>query len=290
MEAPACLLLTILPVCWAGTDYQEANYATWVQVRKFVVPQYVALGENVSLHCDYEVQDHAKLYSLKWYKGNSQFYQYIPSKQTPHAAFSVQGIRMEQVVHEHEGRLVILKGVEVGATDVYRCEMVAEGPPFHTLQRSANMTVVVVPDGPPVITGSQEYYHLHDLVTLNCTAPLAQPGVTLTWFLNDKEALPESVRLVDRETNPAGLERITTRLSLHVTQNHFQNAAMTIKCMASLANLYLQSAQVIIREPSNTWLVSSNLYHTSGAEMPRSNHLLTSLYSVVLLIVLLLRM
>lgn len=39
---------------------------------------------------------------------------------------------------------------------------------------------------------------------------------------------------------------------------------MTIKCMASLANLYLQSAQVIIREPSNTWLVSSNLYHTSG--------------------------
>lgn len=69
---------------------------------------------------------------------------------------------------------------------------------------------------------------------------------------------------MDRETNPAGLERITTRLSLHVTQNHFQNAAMTIKCMASLANLYLQSAQVIIREPSNTWLVSSNLYHTSG--------------------------
>ncbi|ROT66167.1 hypothetical protein C7M84_015819 [Penaeus vannamei] len=185
--------------------------------------------------------------------------------------------------HEREGRLVILKGV---GGQMYRA---ARGP-FHTLQRSANMTVVVVPDGPPVITGSQEYYHLHDRVTLNCTAPLAQPGVTLMWYLNDREALPESVRIVDRETNPAGLERITTRLSLHLAPSHIQNAAMTIRCVASLANLYLESAQVIIREPSNTWLATSNLYHTSGAEMPRSNNLLMSLYSVVLLIVLLLRM
>ena len=41
-----------------------------------------------------------------------------------------------------DGRRVTLSGVEVGASDVYRCELVAEGPPFHTTQRSANMTVV----------------------------------------------------------------------------------------------------------------------------------------------------
>lgn len=40
-----------------------------------------------------------------------------------------------------DGRRVTVVGVEVSATDLYRCELVAEGPPFHTTQRSANMTV-----------------------------------------------------------------------------------------------------------------------------------------------------
>ncbi|KAK3891697.1 hypothetical protein Pcinc_004445 [Petrolisthes cinctipes] len=45
-------------------------------------------------------------------------------------------------VSGRDGRVVRVLGVGVGASDVYRCELVAEGPPFHTTQRSANMTVV----------------------------------------------------------------------------------------------------------------------------------------------------
>lgn len=57
----------------------------------------------------------------------------IPPSPVFHRSLQVAG---------RDGRRVTLSGVEVGATDVYRCELVAEGPPFHTTQRSANMTVV----------------------------------------------------------------------------------------------------------------------------------------------------
>ncbi|KAK3865358.1 hypothetical protein Pcinc_029032 [Petrolisthes cinctipes] len=77
----------------------------WVQVERFVVPRHVALGTNVSLECDYQVQQHATLYSLKWYKGSSQFYQYIPSKTEPHAVFSVPGLHQNQL-GLHQNKLV----------------------------------------------------------------------------------------------------------------------------------------------------------------------------------------
>ncbi|KAK3879502.1 hypothetical protein Pcinc_015959 [Petrolisthes cinctipes] len=76
----------------------RGSLGPWVQVERFVVPRHVALGTNVSLECDYQVQQHATLYSLKWYKGSSQFYQYIPSKTEPHAVFSVPGLHQNQLV------------------------------------------------------------------------------------------------------------------------------------------------------------------------------------------------
>lgn len=82
-----------------GSGSRSSFPGSWVQVERFVVPRYVAVGSNVSLECDYVVQRHATLYSLKWYKGSSQFYQYIPSKTLqPHAVFSVPGLHLAQLV------------------------------------------------------------------------------------------------------------------------------------------------------------------------------------------------
>lgn len=83
-----------------GSSSSSSSFpGSWVQVERFLVPRYVAVGSNVSLVCDYVVQRHATLYSLKWYKGSSQFYQYIPSKTLqPHAVFSVPGLHLAQLV------------------------------------------------------------------------------------------------------------------------------------------------------------------------------------------------
>ncbi|XP_064078751.1 uncharacterized protein LOC135196139 [Macrobrachium nipponense] len=278
---PPCLLLILLPACWAQGDQDSStdyvSQGPWVKVRRFVVPRYVALGKNATLECDYLVQKHASLYSLKWYKGNSQFYQYIPTNANPFSVNSVEGLHQDQVVAGPEGRRVVILGIEAAASDTYRCEMVAEGPPFHTTQRSGNMTVAVVPNERPNLTGSREYYHLNDLIKLNCTAPFAKPPIALTWYINDHEAEPNNVNEIDRIINPAELESVSSQLTLSVKRHHFKGSTMSIKCVGRLADLYQRSSQVIIREPSSQWFISSDLYHTSGCTDCLSRRLLQHL-------------
>ncbi|XP_068229287.1 uncharacterized protein [Palaemon carinicauda] len=268
--------------CWAQHNQDGSSdfvsQGPWVKVRLFVVPQYVAHGKNATLECDYLVQKHASLYSLKWYKSNSQFYQYIPTNENPFSVFSVEGLHQDQVVASADGRRVVILGIQAAASDTYRCEMVAEGPPFHTTQRSGNMTVAVVtfsheeftfsstvvPNERPHLTGSREYYHLNDLIKLNCTAPFAKPPISLTWYINDHEADLNNVNEIERIVNPAELESVSSQLTLSVKRHHFKGSTMSIKCVGRLADLYQKSSQVIIREPSSQWFINSDLYHTSG--------------------------
>ncbi|XP_068229252.1 uncharacterized protein [Palaemon carinicauda] len=267
--------------CWAQHNQDGSSefvsQGPWVKVRRFVVPQYVALGKNATLECDYLVQKHASLYSLKWYKSNSQFYQYIPSNENPFSVFSVEGLHQDQVVASADGRRMVILGIQAAASDTYRCEMVAEGPPFHTTQRSGNMTVAVVPNERPLLTGSREYYHLNDLIKLNCTAPFAKPPISLTWYINDHEAELNNVNEIERIVNPAELESVSSQLTLSVKRHHFKGSTMSIKCVGRLADLYQRSSQVIIREPSSQWFINSDLYHTSGCAACHSYRLLQPL-------------
>ncbi|XP_068233448.1 uncharacterized protein [Palaemon carinicauda] len=173
-----------------------------------------------------------------------------------------------------DGRRVVILGIQAAASDTYRCEMVAEGPPFHTTQRSGNMTVAVVPNERPLLTGSREYYHLNDLIKLNCTAPFAKPPISLTWYINDHEAELNNVNEIERIINPAELESVSSQLTLSVKRHHFKGSTMSIKCVGRLADLYQRSSQVIIREPSSQWFISSDLYHTSGCTGGQSYRLL----------------
>ncbi|KAK4301986.1 hypothetical protein Pmani_025899 [Petrolisthes manimaculis] len=257
----------------------------WVQVQRFVVPRYVAVGTNMSLECDYVVQRHATLYSLKWYKGSSQFYQYIPSKtHQPHAVFSVPGLRLHQLVGGVEGRVLRVVGVGLAASDIYRCELVAEGPPFHTTQRSANMTVAVLPRSGPIVSGVVGQYRVNQWIDLNCTIPSATPPLTLTWTINGRKVSSTKDHFITpiehthtstglehthqpSSTLPSsGLESTTTsRLSLKVEQHHFQGGVLTVTCEAKLGSIYSRSHKVTFSDTSARWFSSFNLYRISGA-------------------------
>ena len=58
------------------------------------VAPYKLKGSDASLRCHYSL-DGATLYSLKWYKGDSQFYQYIPAKQQAKEIFHVPGVEVD---------------------------------------------------------------------------------------------------------------------------------------------------------------------------------------------------
>jgi len=43
-----------------------------------VVPQFKFRGDNVTLMCKYELKPEEELWSLKWYKEETEFYRFTP--------------------------------------------------------------------------------------------------------------------------------------------------------------------------------------------------------------------
>lgn len=80
------------------TSSKPNENATKIFIANFSVPQIATINEDVNLYCSYKVEGMSLLYSLKWYKGGSQFYAYIPSYEKSHAAFSVNGLTYNQIV------------------------------------------------------------------------------------------------------------------------------------------------------------------------------------------------
>jgi len=59
------------------------------------VPQYKVRGDMAVLECQYELGGVDKLYSVKWYKDNEEFYRYVPRSDTIKQSFKVEGVRVE---------------------------------------------------------------------------------------------------------------------------------------------------------------------------------------------------
>jgi hypothetical protein len=71
---------------------------------KLVFPPVVRLGGEATLLCLYDLEGEP-LYSVKWYRGNQEFYRYVPKESPPGRAFPFEGI----VVDVSEIRVVQMK-------------------------------------------------------------------------------------------------------------------------------------------------------------------------------------
>ncbi|PRD31443.1 UNVERIFIED_CONTAM: hypothetical protein NCL1_23549 [Trichonephila clavipes] len=58
------------------------------------VPSPTTQGESVELICSYEL-DEDKLYSVKWYKDDVEFYRYVPNDWPPGQFLPLQGVRLD---------------------------------------------------------------------------------------------------------------------------------------------------------------------------------------------------
>ena len=62
------------------------------------VPQYKVKGSRAELQCVYSLGN-ATLYSLKWYKGDKQFFQYIPANTITKNTFYVKGVSVDVSIY-----------------------------------------------------------------------------------------------------------------------------------------------------------------------------------------------
>lgn len=59
------------------------------------VPPYKLKGETAVLECLYELEGFEKLYTVKWYRENEEFYRYVPKYDPPQISYRVEGIRVD---------------------------------------------------------------------------------------------------------------------------------------------------------------------------------------------------
>ena len=89
---------------------------------------------------------------------------------------------------------VTIRQVTRNHTGVYQCEVSGDKPLFHTLTKSAQMQVAVMPQMEPTINvfgvatrddNNKRHINYGDQLKASCTAGPSNPTVNFTWRVND---------------------------------------------------------------------------------------------------------
>ncbi|KAK8740164.1 hypothetical protein OTU49_003070 [Cherax quadricarinatus] len=221
--------------------------AQGLHITKVGVPSPVAVGDSGWLECEF-VDEGESIYALKWYLGLDEFYRWTPAENPPVKTFPVRGDPLTVDTAASQRGKVRIQGVTLAAAGVFRCEVSAEAPSFHTESDVSTMTVVDLPDEEPVISGARASYQLHEDVILNCSSPRSQPPATLTFYINDEQADPGwLIPYPPLEDSQTGLETAVLGLRFPLRPRLlFRRGAVTVKCTASILNLYWDSSEIFI--------------------------------------------
>ncbi|GIY67209.1 uncharacterized protein CDAR_118911 [Caerostris darwini] len=208
------------------------------------VPSAVNLGESVELSCIYELEND-RLYSIKWYKNDVEFYRFVPNDWPPGQFLPLPGIRVD--LSKSGQRSVYLRSVDLNSTGTYRCEVSAEAPSFQSVEAERDMKVMVLPTEGPKITGGQSQYNSGDTVAINCTSAKSKPAATLRWFINDNALGPEFETEYSTTLHEDGLETSSLSLKFVAKDKHFVSGTMRLRCTASISRIYTMSNEEMFR-------------------------------------------
>ncbi|XP_071523407.1 uncharacterized protein [Panulirus ornatus] len=235
------ILLSLLATFSTRKDIAQSLHITKVDV-----PTPVAVGEGGWLECQF-VEEGESIYALKWYLGLDEFYRWTPAESPPVKTFPVRGDPLTVDIAASQRGRVRIHDVKLGAAGVFRCEVSAEAPAFHTESEVATMTVVDLPDEKPRITGTKGSYPLHQEVVLNCSSPHAQPPATIVFYVNDEQADPAwLVPYSPLEDPVTGLETAVLGLHFPLWPSLLRGGFVKIKCTAAVLNLYWDSTEAFI--------------------------------------------
>ncbi|VVC27097.1 Immunoglobulin-like domain,Immunoglobulin-like fold [Cinara cedri] len=191
--------------------------------------------------------EHDKLYSVKWYKDDNEFYRFVPENQPANQFFHQPGIVLD-FSHCNRGK-IILSNVTLQTSGEYRCEVSTDGPKFEIVSKSANMTVLTYPEENPLIEGVLNRYAIGDLVSGNCTSSLSNPQPLMKWYVNGIQATNNQVLNYPVLISPEGpLYSKAVGIQFKIEKNHFQEPEQELDliCEASLIQGQLKWRKMIV--------------------------------------------
>ncbi|XP_065076033.1 uncharacterized protein LOC135699668 [Ochlerotatus camptorhynchus] len=291
-----------------------------LHLKRIHIPAYKFRGESALLECEYELAgardrsesrrgaanyprnrydiydyyndggegEGEKIYSVKWYKDNEEFYRYVPSANPPIKSYKIDGIWVDAMHSNHSK--VLIKRLTLKSSGVYRCEISAEAPSFDSVQAEGRMDVIFIPkDGPHISSdGDRQSYHMGETLELNCTSGRSYPASTLQWYINEKLVTEPSMLVpFPRFQNQYGLITSYLGLSVVVGPHYYFNGVMRIKCMASLSPVLWSGDQESIlhwEHPAFDNREAMLLVRSHSRQIRSSQHVVSTVLAILLLI------
>ncbi|PZC85130.1 hypothetical protein B5X24_HaOG202894 [Helicoverpa armigera] len=234
------------------------------------VPAHVALGTRASLSCRWALGPADVLYSVKWYKDGKEFFRHVPRDHEPRRKFPLPGVDVEEA--DPSGASLVLSAAVLETGGRYRCEVSGERPLFPTVSGHADMDVLVffysfpvLPEQGPVLTGLRSRYRLGDRVQVNCTSGRSRPSCQLSWYINSEPVLTSALLPAIHNVYEDGMETVTLQLDFILTELHFKQSGLKVKCLATLADLYWRSNE------GSVLFDKVKIHHTLTSFEPKRN-------------------
>ncbi|CAF4900884.1 unnamed protein product [Pieris macdunnoughi] len=220
-----------------------------LQIIAISVPSMKQRGESVTLTCDYDLEG-GKLYSVKWYRDNEEFYRYMPRLRPPQHAHRLEGVKVD--LERSSARRVHLRDLTLKSRGLYRCEVSEEAPSFHSAQSEAFMEVYYFSRENPRIVGHERIYELHEPLDVNCTSAKAFPAPALEWQMDGHMVSDRSLLIeYDPEPIPQGFYISTLGLRAQARPH------MRVRCIASIGNHKRERTVIIETNSSNRHIETS---------------------------------
>ncbi|XP_046474669.1 paramyosin isoform X1 [Neodiprion pinetum] len=224
-----------------------------------VLPEVVQRGQEAILRCRYDLQDRP-LYSVKWYRGNHEFYRFAPKDSPATKTFPIAGINVD--VTNSNGSQVMLRNVDFRLSGNFSCEVTADAPSFSTAFVTKNLNVVSLPQGRPAIATGRDRYDPGDTLEANCTSPPSKPSTHLSFTLNNVPVGQANVKQRKFDSNFDGHQHLATSpgllgselsLVLKLLPSHYVNGQLNLRCLAEIPAVYTSMSEVQLgpgqREP-----------------------------------------
>ncbi|KAG1714091.1 hypothetical protein GQR58_001736 [Nymphon striatum] len=149
----------------------EDKMSGGISITKLNIPRYVYIKQNVTLNCHFDLNG-SRLYSVKWYKDNTEIYRFIPSHKPEVKIYHTKGVVLDKRLRTQVARTHVRYQVKK--------------PDYPTKYIEKEMTIVEVPQEKPLITGIRTNYQVGDTVSVNCTSLASIYKTKLTWYVNDR--------------------------------------------------------------------------------------------------------
>ncbi|XP_065205813.1 uncharacterized protein LOC135835476 [Planococcus citri] len=199
------------------------------------IPRHMDLHQPAVLSCNFDLAN-GKLYSVKWYKDEFEFFRYMPANNPQILTFPLNGVNLD--LSQSNMTVITLNPLSFNSSGSYRCEVSTDAPNFETAAKNGNMTVMVFPKSQPTIDGIKEYYSSGEYIIGNCTSSRSNPPAELSWYINNDKADSWLMERYPLTITEGTLYSSALGLKFQAEESHFAtNDKIELRCEAKIADL-----------------------------------------------------